>query len=192
MKHYATFLLSMDTNIIQNHSELLRKIRSKGSASRSTYSPTNAHKVKPILDKLLDGQNDILVTAEETGYTPNTLYVKLADGFKFLVDNSTEYGPIYAELRTQVALRKTDTGVLIYFKDTLRNQIKAKELQYEFADSKVWKAELLAWLQDAKEMDTFKRDRIIVKQEDIKWLEEQQKLVDFEFDTVKDTLKVVR
>ena len=182
----------MDTKIIQNHSELLRKMRSKSSISRSTYSPTNAHKVKPILDKLLDGQNDILVTAEETGYTPNTLHVKLSDGFKFLVDNSTEYGPIYAELRTQIALRKTDTGVLIYFKDTLRNQIKAKELQYEFADSKVWKAELLAWLQDAKEMDTFKRDRIIVKHEDIKWLEEQQKLVDFEFDAVKDTLNVVR
>jgi hypothetical protein len=144
------------------------------------------------LDKLLEGQNDILVTAEETGYTPNTLHVKLSDGFKFLVDNSTEYGPIYAELRTQIALRKTDTGVLIYFKDTLRNQIKAKELQYEFADSKVWKAELLAWLQDAKEMDTFKRENIIIKHEDIKWLEEQQKLVDFEFDTAKDTLKVAR
>ena len=177
---------------LQNHSELLRKMRSKGSARRSTYSPTNAHKIKPIIDKLLDGKSDILVTAEETGYTVNTLYVKLTDGLKFLVDNSTEYGPIYAELRTQVAFRKTDTGVLIYFKDTLRNQIKAKELQYEFADSKVWKAELLAWLQDAKEMDTFKRENIIVKHEDIKWLEEQQKLVDFEFDTAKDTLSVVR
>ena len=177
---------------LQDHSELLRKMRSRSSISRSTYSPTNAHKVKPIIDKLLEGNTDILVTAEETGYKVNTLHVKLSDGFKFLVDNSTEYGPIYAELRTQVALRKTDTGVLIYFKDTLRNQIKAKEMKYDFADSKVWKAELLAWLQDAKEMATFRRENVIVKHEDIKWLEEQQKLVDFEFETTKDTLSVVR
>jgi len=167
-------------------------MRSRGSARRSTYSPTNAHKIKPIVDRLLDGNTDVLVTAKETGYTVNTLYVKLADGLKFLVDNSTEYGPIYVELRTQIALRKTDTGVLIYFKDTLRNQIKAKEMKYDFADSKVWKAELLAWLQDAKEMATFRRENVIVKHEDIKWLEEQQKLVDFEFDTTKDTLSVVR
>ena len=182
----------MENKTIQDHSELLRKLRSRSSVSRSTYSPTNAHKVKPIIDKLLEGQNDILVTAEETGYKVNTLHVKLSDGFKFLVDNSTEYGPIYAELRTQVALRKTETGVLIYFKDTLRNQIKAKELQYEFADSSVWKAELLAWLQDAKELDTFKRTSLIIKKEDIEWLEEQQKLVDFEFDTTEASLNVIR
>ena len=167
-------------------------MRSRGSARRSTYSPTNAHKIKPIIDRLLDGNTDVLITAKETGYTVNTLYVKLSDGLKFLVDNSTEYGPIYAELRTKVAFRKTDTGVLIYFRDTVRNQIKAKELQYDFADSKVWKAEFLAWLQDAKEMDTFRRENLIIKHEDIKWLEEQQKLVDFEFDTVKDTLSAVR
>ena len=41
-------------------------------------------------------------------------------------------------------------------------------------------------------MDTFRRENLIIKHEDIKWLEEQQKLVDFEFDTVKDTLSVVR
>jgi len=159
--------MEKDTTL-QDHSALLRKLRSRSSISRSTYTPTNAHKVKPIIDKLLDGNTDILVTAEETGYKVNTLHVKLSDGFKFLVDNSTEYGPIYAELRTQVALRKTATGVLIYFKDTIRNQIKAKE------------------------MDTFRRENLIIKHEDIKWLEEQQKLVDFEFDTVKDTLSVVR
>jgi len=177
---------------LEDHSNLLRKIRTKGTARRSTYSPTNAHKIKPILDKLLDGQKDMLVTAEDTGYTANTLYVKLLDGFKFLVDNSTEYGPIYAELRTQVSFRKTNAGVLIYFKDTTRNQIRAKELQHEFADSSVWKAELLAWLQDAKEMDTFNRENIIINKADTNWLEAQKKLVDFEFDSDGSSLKVVR
>jgi hypothetical protein len=177
---------------LEDHSNLLRKMRTKGIARRSTYSPTNAYKVKPILDKLLDGQKDMLVTAEDTGYTVNTLYVKLTDGFKFLVDNSTEYGPVYAELRTQVSFRKTDTGILIYFKDTTRNQIKARELQYEFADSSVWRTELLAWLQDAKELDTFNKENIMVNSEDIKWLEEQQKLIDFLFDTDGSSLNVAR
>jgi len=177
---------------LEDHSDLLRKMRTKPMVRRSTYSPTNAYKIKPILDKLLDGQKDIVVTAEETGYTVNTLYVKLTDGFKFLVDNSAEYGPIYGELRTQVALRKTNAGVLIYFKDTTRNQIKARELQYEFADSSVWKGELLAWLQTAEEMDTFNRENVRVDTKDTKWLEDQQKLVDFEFDTDNGALNVVR
>lgn len=177
---------------LEDHSNLLRKIRTKPAARRSTYSPTNAYKIKPILDKLLDGQKDMLITAEDTGYTVNTLYVKLTDGFKFLVDNSTEYGPIYAELRTQVSFRKTDTGVLIYFKDTTRNQVKARELQHEFADSSVWKTELLTWLQDAKELDTFNKENIMVSKEDIKWLYEQQKLIDFLFDTDGSSLNVAR
>ena len=177
---------------LEDHSDLLRKLRTKPVARRSTYSPTNAYKIKPILDKLLDGQKDIVVTAEETGYTVNTLYVKLTDGFKFLVDNSTEYGPIYADLRTQVSFRKTNAGVLIYYKDTTRNQIKAKELQHEFADSSVWKGELLAWLQTAEELDTFNRENVRVDTKDTKWLEDQQKLVDFEFDTDNGALNVVR
>ena len=177
---------------LEDHSALLRKMRTKSAVSRSTYSPTSAYKIKPILDKLLNGEKDIVITAEETGYTVNTLYVKLTDGFKFLVDNSAEYGPIYGELRTQVALRKTNAGVLIYFKDTTRNQIKARELQHEFADSSVWKGELLAWLQTAEEMDTFNRENVRVDTKDTKWLEEQQKLVDFEFDTDNGALNVVR
>ena len=177
---------------LEDHSDLLRKIRTKPAARRSTYSPTNAYKIKPILDKLLDGQKDMLITAKDTGYTVNTLYVKLTDGFKFLVDNSTKYGPIYADLRTQVSFRKTSAGVLIYYKDTTRNQIKARELQYEFADSSVWKGELLAWLQTAEELDTFNRENVRVDTKDTKWLEEQQKLVDFEFDTDNGALNVVR
>ena len=81
---------------------------------------------------------------------------------------------------------------MIYFKDTTRNQIKARELQYEFADSSVWKGELLAWLQNAKEMETFNRENVKVDAKDVKWLEDQQKLVDFEFDADSDSLNIVR
>jgi hypothetical protein len=81
---------------------------------------------------------------------------------------------------------------LIYFKDTTRNQVKARELQHEFADSSVWKTELLTWLQDAKELDTFNKENIMVNKEDIKWLYEQQKLIDFLFDTDGSSLNVAR
>tara|TARA_R100000458_G_C8269311_1_gene244073 strand:- start:1253 stop:1798 length:546 start_codon:yes stop_codon:yes gene_type:complete len=179
-------------NTLQDHSELLRQIRKRAAISRSTYSPTNAQRVKPIIDKLLEGQNDVLITAKETGYTVGTLHVKLTDGFKFLVDNSVEYGPIYGELRTQVALRKTETGVLIYFKDTIRNRMKAEALNYQHTDPSVWRSELLTWLQSAKEMDKFEREKLIINSEDIEWLKEQQKLTEFEFSTENDSLVVIR
>ena len=179
-------------NTLQDHSELLRQMRKRVATSRSTYSPTNAQRVKPIIDKLLEGQNDVLITAKETGYTVGTLHVKLTDGFKFLVDNSEEYGPIYGELRTQVALRKTETGVLIYFKDTIRNRMKAEALNYQHTDPSVWRSELLTWLQSAKEMDKFEREKLIINSEDIEWLKEQQKLTEFEFSTENDSLVVIR
>ena len=182
----------MSEKTLEDHSNLLRRLRSRPSPARSSYSASSTAKVKPVLDRLLDGRNDILVTAEETGYTVNTLYVKLVDGLKFLVDNSEEYGSVYAELRSQISMRKTDTGVLIYFKDTVRNLIKEKELKYDYADSSVWRGELLTWLQTAQDMETWKRDNLVLKEEDLRWLEEQQKTIDFEFDTAQDRLAVIR
>jgi hypothetical protein len=177
---------------LENHSELLRRVRERTTGTRSSYTANNLARVKPIIDKLLNSQKDMLITAEETGYKVNTLYVKLMDGFKFLVDNSIEYGSIYAELRSQVAIRKTETGVLIYFKDTLRNQIKAKELEYNFKDPSVWRKEFLTWLQTAKDMDTWRKENLVIKPEDIEWLEEKQKTTDFEFDTAEDKLTIIR
>ena len=56
----------------------------------------------------------------------------------------------------------------------------------------MWKGELLAWLQNAKEMETFNRENVKVDAKDVKWLEDQQKLVDFEFDADSDSLNIVR
>ena len=59
--------------------------------NRSSYSPNAAKQVQPILDRLLETGKDVYVSSQETGFTPNTLYVKFNDGFKFIVELEYEF-----------------------------------------------------------------------------------------------------
>ena len=127
----------------------------KAKPNRSTYSPNAAKQVQPILDRLIETGQDVYVNAQQTGYTANTLYVKFNDGFKFILDNFDE--DKYSILRTKVAIRKTDDGIIIYFKETINNSLKSKAIDYEFNDSMTWKNDLETWYKTAKDTELFER-----------------------------------
>ena len=131
-------------------------IEQKPKPNRSTYSPNAAKQVQPILDRLIETGQDVYVNAKQTGYTANTLYVKFNDGFKFILDNFDE--DKYSILRTKVAIRKTDDGIIIYFKETINNSLKSKAIDYEFNDSITWKNELETWYKTAKDTELFERN----------------------------------
>jgi hypothetical protein len=131
-------------------------IEHKIKPKRSTYSPNAAKQVQPILDRLIETGQDVYVNAQQTGYTTNTLYVKFNDGFKFILDNFDEEK--YALLRNKVAIRKTDDGIIIYFKGTIQNALKSKVMDYEFNNSIAWKNELETWYKTAKDTELFERN----------------------------------
>ena len=81
--------------------------------NHSSYSPNAAKQVQPILDRLLETGKDVYISSQETGFTPNTLYVKFNDGFKFIIDNFDDNK--YVILRSRIAFRKLDNGILAYF-----------------------------------------------------------------------------
>jgi len=128
----------------------------KAKPNRSSYSPNSAKQVQPILDRLMETGQDVYVNAQQTGYTANTLYVKFNDGFKFILDNFDE--DKYSILRTKVAIRKTDDGIIIYFKETINNSLKSKAIDYEFNDSMTWKNDLETWYKTAKDTELFERN----------------------------------
>tara|TARA_R100000458_G_C8272631_1_gene247494 strand:+ start:291 stop:809 length:519 start_codon:yes stop_codon:yes gene_type:complete len=128
----------------------------KTQPRRSSYCPSSAQQVQPILDRLIETGKDAYVNAQQTGYTPNTLYVKLNDGFKFIVDNFNEEK--YTILRTKTAIRKTDDGVIIYFKENIRMSHADKALDYEYNDSITWKNDLETWYKTAPESELFERN----------------------------------
>ena len=135
--------------------------------NRSSYSPNAAKQVQPILDSLLETGKDVYISSQETGFTPNTLYVKFNDGFKFIIDNFDDNK--YVILRSRIAFRKLDNGILAYFKDVVKNRMTLRELEYEFNDSIRWKNELEAWYKTAKDSELFERS-VAVNPDDKEWI----------------------
>ena len=135
--------------------------------NRSSYSPNAAKQVQPILDRLLETGKDVYISSQETGFTPNTLYVKFNDGFKFIIDNFDDNK--YVILRSRIAFRKLDNGILAYFKDVVKNRMTLRELEYEFNDSIRWKNDLEAWYKTAKDSELFERS-VAVNPDDKEWI----------------------
>jgi|TARA_R110000787_G_scaffold11109_3_gene37246 hypothetical protein len=135
--------------------------------NRSSYSPNAAKQVQPILDSLLETGKDVYISSQETGFTPNTLYVKFNDGFKFIIDNFDDNK--YVILRSRIAFRKLDNGILAYFKDVVKNRMTLRELEYEFNDSIRWKNDLEAWYKTAKDSELFERS-VAVNPDDKEWV----------------------
>ena len=134
--------------------------------NRSSYSPNAAKQVQPILDRLMETGKDVYVSSQETGFTPNTLYVKFNDGFKFIIDNFDDNK--YVILRSRIAFRKLDNGILAYFKD-VKNRMTLRELEYEFNDSIRWKNDLETWYKIAKDSELFERS-VAVNPDDKEWV----------------------
>mgnify|MGYP007004762290 FL=1 len=135
--------------------------------NRSSYSPNAAKQVQPILDRLLETGKDVYISSQETGFTPNTLYVKFNDGFKFIIDNFDDNK--YVILRSRIAFRKLDNGILAYFKDVVKNRMTLRELEYEFNDSIRWKNDLEAWYKTAKDSELFERS-VAINNDDKEWI----------------------
>ena len=135
--------------------------------NRSSYSPNAAKQVQPILDSLLETGKDVYISSQETGFTPNTLYVKFNDGFKFIIDNFDDNK--YVILRSRIAFRKLDNGILAYFKDVIKNRMTLRELEYEFNDSIRWKNDLETWYKIAKDSELFERS-VAVNPDDKEWV----------------------
>ena len=135
--------------------------------NRSSYSPNAAKQVQPILDSLLETGKDVYISSQETGFTPNTLYVKFNDGFKFIIDNFDDNK--YVILRSRIAFRKLDNGILAYFKDVVKNRMTLRELEYEFNDSIRWKNDLETWYKTAEDSELFERS-VAVSPNDKEWI----------------------
>ena len=135
--------------------------------NRSSYSPNAAKQVQPILDSLLETGKDVYISSQETGFTPNTLYVKFNDGFKFIIDNFDDNK--YVILRSRVAFRKLDNGILAYFKDVVKNRMTLRELEYEFNDTIRWKNDLETWYKTAKDSELFERS-VAINNDDKEWI----------------------
>lgn len=140
---------------------------------RSSYSEINAESIKPVIIKLQDSEQDVFISARNSGYSVNTLYVKFNDGLKWLIDNIKDDNT-YKDIRTRVSVRKLEDGILVYFKNSYRVRSGrpplTPDLAYTTDNKSLWRGEIKCWLEKAKE-GTLYEQTIILDEEDRQWIE---------------------
>ena len=185
------FLTLMDNILSTLQIDNILKKPQELTSRRSSYSPNCAEQVKPILDKLLETHKDVYIDCKATGYSPSTLYVKINDGFKFILDNYNDIED-YVKLRQAVSVRKLDNGVLVYFKRAAKNKMLMKNIEVQYTDSIRWKNDLENWMIKSKEGELWE-----IKTEpssnDKTWLGDlMKKYPDSEMEITNDMIKIIK
>lgn len=170
-----------------------RKKRSE-QPIRSTYSPTNAEQFRGFFDAMIIAMKDEFLSSEATGYTTNTLYLKLNDALKWLADNHPDHDK-YMLFRGRIEFTKVEAGVYIRFKAsiaTLQQRIVSASAE---TTTVTWKDEFMTWLQTAKKYDIFERRNIVVTQTQKEYVESvmfQLNDPDSQVEVTSDSVKVMR
>ncbi len=158
-----------------------RKTDSPLKKNRSTYTEGSAESVKPILDKLMNDPTDVFVPSVGSGYTVRTLYCKINDAIKWLMQNTDEpERSEYCLLRSQVSIRAVhdsdNSGVLIYFKEGMRKLRQksgdGRSLEFATTDSGKWRHDVIRWLKSAKDGDMFESGTLeeFLTEQDEAWI----------------------
>ena len=158
-----------------------RKTDSPLKKNRSTYTEGSAESVKPILDKLMNDPTDVFVPSVGSGYTVGTLYCKINDALKWLMQNTDDpERSEYCLLRSQISIRAIEdpdnSGVLIYFKEGMRKLRQksgdGRSLEFATTDSGKWRHDVIRWLKNAKDGDMFESGTLeeFLTEQDEAWI----------------------
>lgn len=174
-----------------SHPPIYNKRRHSDPACRSTYSPAAAQEFKPLFDTMIASLKDVLLTETQTGYRANTLYIKVNDALKWLLENDPDKDK-YALFRTRIAVKKLPEGVRIEYKRTISHILQRAA---ETGHSLTWKDDFLKWVETAQPYEIFDRKNVLVTPEQKKFVENymfQLQSESSEVEITSDSVKVMR
>lgn len=130
--------------------QLKKQFAKRGVQFRSTYTQKNADEFQHYFDEVLELQKDVCVPyVEYFQITPQTLYKKLIDSIRFLMEqgDDEEIKQKYCILRSRISFQysdKPDEGIWIKFKSS---PTKPRGHVVETLDRASWKEALFHWVE---------------------------------------------
>src|SRR5438046_284845 len=146
---------------------------------RSTYTPKNAFRWKPIFDEMLASREEVLIPFKQDDLkkvSPLTLRQQLSDGLLWLVDNSPEEidknnkypRQDYQLLRSEIRMTIEENGVRLLFKNL--QQKPAKSIKISSEDQEHWKERFSSFINSneanllfLKNLSLSERDQEFIK-----------------------------
>src|SRR6266550_1763534 len=108
-------------DLIKANPKLQKKIL-KSTEERSSgnyYNKGDAEKLKPFLDEMIiDGEPREFRFSDYPQCSPNTVWLKINQAIKYIVDNLDDNEKKYAFFRNKLKICKTETGVLLKIVDS--------------------------------------------------------------------------
>lgn len=195
-------MAALNEQLTKRFAERLVKYQIK---RRSTYTVANAEIFKPYFDKAINTGEDVCIFYRDfIIYAPQTLYRKVADARKFLIDNANtdEERIRYGMLRAQTTLKlsdKIDEGIWISFSgkrytSRLGKMSTSTKLAVEEAKDRQqigWQEQFYNWLESGEE-GVFNLSGLALTKEEIFKVEEVCRTHLLEYKVNSTLIRVVR
>ena len=114
------FIVEGFKDLIKSSPKLQKKIL-KNTEERSGgnyYNRNDAEKLKPFLDEMIvDGESREFRFSDYPQWSPNTVWLKINQAVKYIVDNMDDEEKRYAYFRNKLKICKTENGVLFKIVD---------------------------------------------------------------------------
>ncbi len=160
--------------------------------NRSTYSPSNTERFRPIFDIMLASEENQEILTSETGLKPSTLYIAANDARKWLAECHPTEREKWTAFYNRTRIRKTDRGILVFWRESLR-VMQGHTITKDSLENVGWKNELAVWLTTAQSGDIFERRGVYVTDENRGWvINLMAEVGDSEVDCGTDYVRVMR
>ncbi len=105
--------------LIKSNPKLRSKISKEDGSHGGYYNKSEAEALKPFLDEMIiDNQDREFKFNDYPYWSPNTVWVKVNQAIKYIVENDTTLDKKYCIFRNKLKICKTETGILFKIIDT--------------------------------------------------------------------------
>lgn len=162
------------TDAILRSDEIRRRpTQWKGASNAPYYKERFALELKVNVDDMIaDGENRMYRYSEFRDYTPTSLYLKINQSFRYLIDYLDTPDHKYRIFRECVSITKhKGQGILISFNKDIRKGGDDKFIPTKVdRNGSAWRAEMDDFLENASEGHCFYRDKLMLTSDEVEEL----------------------
>jgi hypothetical protein len=147
-------------------------------------------KERHLADQEKRRPRDLTITYSGAGLRPQSLYMKVSNGWRWIIDNIDRDGK-YKSLRSYITLQREMTGVVFKWRVFSTNTSKTGDFGKR---DDTWKDKVQEWLED-DEQDLLELDNIAFGDEGVDWVKGLLSNINgirYMFDKNNTTLRIVK
>ena len=169
-KEQLQYVIDGFKDLIKSSPKLQKKIL-KNTEERSGgnyYNRNDAEKLKPFLDEMmLDNEPREFRFSDYPQWSPNTVWLKINQAIKYIVDNLDDADKKYAYFRNKLKICKTENGVLFKIVDAPDGWIAHKVSGENSKELETYKDKVFSFMESSEEGEELDIKDLNIEEEDV-------------------------